>query len=366
VSEPLPAAARAAFHRRFVLGLAVGVSILFFFTVRRFLMPLTLAAVLAGLAFPLHRWMTRSLRGRRNLSALATLLILAVLVLLPSLALLGAVAGQALKVGQAAVPWVRAQLAEPTAIEQRVLDRFPQLERLTPYREQMLKSAGTALERAGSFLVGSLSALTRGTAFFLLNLFLFLYALFFFLRDGPGIVDRVFELTPLSALEKERLLDRLRRVSRALLRGTFVIGVLQGGLAAAALALAGIPDAIFWFFVMAVLSILPGVGAFLVWGPAVVYLFVQGETLTAILLAAWCAAVVGSVDNFLRPRLVGSEAQLSDLMVLVATLGGLVFFGAAGFIVGPLLAGLFITVWDFYRDTYRAELERTGAIRVSG
>jgi predicted PurR-regulated permease PerM len=356
VSDELPAAARAAFHRRFVFGLAVGVSILFFFTVRRFLMPLVLAAVLAGLAFPLHRWIAGKLRGRRNLSALSTLAVLAVLVLLPSLALLGAVAGQALKIGQAAVPWVRVQLAEPTAVEQRVLDRFPQLERLTPYREQMLKSAGTALERTGSFLVGSLSALTRGTALFLLNLFLFLYALFFFLRDGRAMIDGLFELTPLSALEKERLLERLRRVSRALLRGTFVIGVLQGGLAAGALALAGIPDALFWFFVMAVLSILPGIGAFLVWGPAAIYLFVQGETMTAILLTAWCAAVVGSIDNFLRPRLVGSEAQLSDLMVLVATLGGLAFFGAAGFIVGPILAGLFITVWDFYRETYRAEL----------
>lgn len=347
---------RAQFRRRFVLLLAAGVTLLFYFTVRRFLMPLVLGAVLAGLAHPFFVKVVDRFRGRRNLAATTTVLLLALVVLLPSLALLGAVANEAIRVGERAVPWAQAQLAAPSAFEQRMMERFPALERLVPYREQLLQSGGTALERAGGFLVGSLSALTKGTALFLLDLFLFLYALFFFLRDGSAMVDGLFSLTPLTTAEKERLLGKLAVVSRALLRGTFVIGLVQGGLAAVALALAGIPNAIFWFFVMAVLSILPGIGTFLVWGPAAAWLFVQGSTGTAVALTVWCAVVVGSVDNFLRPRLVGSEAKLSDLMVLVATLGGLVFFGAAGFIVGPLLAGVFMTVWEFYRETFRDQL----------
>lgn len=347
---------RAQFRRRFVLLLAVGVTVLFYFTVRRFLMPLVLAAVLAGLTYPLHAAVVRRFGGRRNLAALATLSVLTLVVLLPALALLGAVAKQALDIGQTAVPWVREQLAEPSAAEQRLLDRFPALARLTPYREQIFESAGAALERAGSFLVGSLSALTKGTAIFLLNLFLFFYALYFFLRDGRVMVDGILDMTPLSADERSRLLAKLAAVSRALLNGTFVIGIAQGGLAAIALAVAGIPDALFWFFVMAVLSILPGIGAFLVWGPAAGWLLMQGQTGAAIGLTLWCAAVVGAVDNVLRPILVGSQAKLSDLMVLLATLGGLAFFGAAGFIVGPLLAGVFLTVWEFYRETFRDQL----------
>lgn len=347
---------RAQFRRRFVLLLAGGVTVLFYFTVRRFLMPLVLAAVLAGLAYPLHARLVRRVGGRPNLAALVTLTILTLLVLLPSLALLAAVAKQALDIGETALPWVREQLAEPSAAEQRLLDQFPALARLTPYREQIFESAGTALERAGGFLVGSLSALTKGTAIFLLDLFLFFYALYFFLRDGPAMVEGLLDLTPLTVDERARLLAKLAAVSRALLNGTFVIGLAQGGLAAAALAIAGIPDALFWFFVMAVLSILPGIGAFLVWGPAALWLLAQGQTGAAIGLAIWCAAVVGAIDNVLRPVLVGSQAKLSDLMVLVATLGGLAFFGAAGFIVGPLLAGVFLTVWEFYRETFRDQL----------
>lgn len=356
MSSDAAAAPRALFRRRFVLLLAAGVTVLFYYTVRPFLMPLVLGAVLAGLAYPLFARVERRLRGRRNLAATATVLMLALLVLLPALALLGAVAGQAIKVGERAVPWAQTQLAEPSAAEQRLLERFPALERLVPYREQLLQSGGAAFERAGGFLVGSLSALTKGTAIFLLDLFIFLYALFFFLRDGRAMVDGLFALTPLTPTERERLLGKLAVVSRALVRGTFVIGILQGGLAAIALAMAGIPNALFWFFVMAVLSILPGIGTFLVWGPAAVWLFVQGNTGAAVAMTIWCAVVVGSVDNFLRPRLVGSEAKLSDLMVLVATLGGLAYFGAAGFIVGPLLAGVFMTVWEFYRETFRDQL----------
>lgn len=347
---------RAQFRRRFVLLLAGGVTVLFYFTVRRFLMPLALAAMLAGLAHPIYSAVARRMGGRRSLAASVTVVLLALVVLLPTLALLGAVANEAIQVAERAVPWAKAQLDEPSAAEQRLLERFPSLERLEPYREQILKSGGTALERAGGFLVGSLSALTRGTAFFLLDLFLFLYALFFFLRDGAAMVNGLFELTPLTPGEQERLLEKLAAVSRALVRGTFLIGIAQGGLAAAALAMAGIPNALFWFFVMAVLSILPGIGTFLVWGPAAGWLLVQGATGAAIGVALWCGLVVGSIDNVLRPRLVGSEAKLSDLMVLVATLGGLTFFGAAGFLVGPLLAGAFLTVWEFYRETFRDQL----------
>lgn len=365
MSEQAAPDPRVAFHRRFVLALAAAVSVLFFLTVRRFLMPLVLGAMMAGLAYPLFVRVERRCRGRRNLAAAATLALLAVLVLLPSIALLGAVANQAIKIGQTALPWAQEQLAQPTVLEQQAIERFPGLAQLTPYRGQLLEAAGSALQRLGEFLVGSLSALTKGTAIFLLHFLLFLYALFFFLRDGPTMIDGVFALTPLSPEEKERLLARLGAVSRALLRGTFVIGILQGGLAAVALWAAGIPDALFWFFLMAVLSILPGIGTFLVWGPAAVYLVVQGETLAALLLTLWCGAVVGSIDNLLRPRLVGSGAQLSDLMVLLSTLGGLAYFGAAGFLVGPLLAGVFITVWGFYRETFRDHLHAPAPAAVA-
>ncbi len=144
------------------------------------------------------------------------------------------------------------------------------------------------------------------------------------------------------------MVDRFVSVTRATLKGTLVIGVIQGGLAGLSFWLAGINGPAFWTTVMAVLSIIPGIGAALVWIPAVVFLAVTGKVAAAIGVTVWCGIVVGTVDNVLRPRLVGRDAKLSDLMILLSTLGGIVLFGAIGFIIGPIVAALFVTVWDLY------------------
>jgi predicted PurR-regulated permease PerM len=135
-----------------------------------------------------------------------------------------------------------------------------------------------------------------------------------------------------------------------------VIGIIQGTLAGIAFWVAGIEGAALWGTIMTVLSVIPGIGSALVWVPAVIILFVMGEYLTSSLLAAWCAAVVGTIDNFLRPVLVGRDAKMPDLLILIGTLGGLFLFGPIGFIVGPIVCGLFLTVWDIYGATFREVL----------
>src|SRR5262249_44791573 len=117
--------------------------------------------------------------------------------------------------------------------------------------------------------------------------------------------------------------------------------------------------------IMTILAIIPGIGAALVWVPAAIILFVTGQHLTAILLAVWCAAVVGTVDNFLRPVLVGRDAKMPDLLILIGTLGGLFLFGPIGFIVGPIVCGLFLTVWAIYAPTFRETLPPVTSFRRS-
>ena len=148
-------------------------------------------------------------------------------------------------------------------------------------------------------------------------------------------------------------------------RGTAVIGVLQGGLAGIALVLAGVPSSLFWAVAMMFLSVVPGVGTALVWIPAVIWLLVSGHVVSAIAVAAFCAIVVGALDNVLRPRLVGNDAQLHDLMIFFSTLGGLLLFGFTGFIIGPIVAALFVTVWELYGEEFRNWLPTT-AFRPSG
>jgi predicted PurR-regulated permease PerM len=183
---------------------------------------------------------------------------------------------------------------------------------------------------------------------FLFQLFVMIYAMFFFLVGGRGILDKALVYIPLPGADKDLLVDKFISVARATIKGTFVVGLGQGGLAGLAFAVVGIHGAAFWGTIMVVLSIIPGIGTALIWVPAVVYLFVVGKTGLAIGLAVWCALVVGTVDNFLRPKLVGADTKMPDLLILLSTFGGLSMFGAVGLILGPIIAALFIAVWQIY------------------
>ena len=131
-----------------------------------------------------------------------------------------------------------------------------------------------------------------------------------------------------------------------------MVGLVQGGLAGLAFAVVGIQGSAFWGTLMLVLSIIPGIGTALVWGPAVIYLFAVGKTASAVGLGVWCVLVVGTVDNFLRPKLVGADTKMPDLLILLSTFGGLSMFGAVGLVLGPIIAALFMTIWDIYGTTF--------------
>jgi predicted PurR-regulated permease PerM len=211
--------------------------------------------------------------------------------------------------------------------------------------------------------VAGATEFTAGTAGVLLDLFVMVYAMFFFFRDGKSIVEKIFYYMPLGHEDEELLLERLRSITRATIKGTLVIGVIQGTLAGLAFWVAGIDGAAFWGTVMTVLSVVPGIGAALVWVPAVIYLYLIGQPVAATLLLVWCAAVVGTIDNVLRPILVGKDAKMPDRLILIGTLGGLFLFGVIGFIVGPIVCGLFLTVWEIYGATFKSILPPVRTVR---
>jgi predicted PurR-regulated permease PerM len=351
----------------FVLLLVAAVSALFVAVAWPFLKPLLLGALLAGLFHPLYRWITRLLGGRQSLGAAVTLLVLLVLGLGPISAFLGLVLQQALTMSDQAIPWLSQHLGAASTfnVHDWLVQRFPALAKYVPSQEQLLQQVGTAAKTAGAFLVTFASRMTATTAAFLLNLFVMLYAMFFFFKDGHKILERIFYYLPLNDEDETRMLARFTSITRATVKGTLVIGIIQGALAGIAFWVAGIEGAALWGTIMTILSIIPGIGAALVWVPAVIILFVTGQSLTATLLAAWCAAVVGTVDNFLRPMLVGRDAKMPDLLILIGTLGGLFLFGPMGFIVGPIVCGLFLTVWDIYGATFREILPPVTSFRRS-
>ena len=340
------------FQNRFLLALALGISLLFLVMIRQFLVAILLAAVFSAMTRPVYLRLGAAMRGRERLAAAATLLLVLVVLVAPAIAFMGLVVSQAREVSVAAANWVRDNMALVESIETLLLG-IPLVGDLLPDRERIITLAGQLAQSAGGLLARSLTAATLGTTNFLFQLFLMLYAMFFFLIRGPAILDRILHLVPLSPEDEHRLLERFVSVARATIKGSLVIGLLQGALAGLSFLVAGVPGAAFWGTVMAVLSIVPALGTGLVWVPAVVWLLATGQIVAGISVGLWCGLVVGTVDNFLRPRLVGRDARLPDLMILLGTFGGILFFGAVGFILGPIVAALFVTVWEIFAVAYR-------------
>jgi predicted PurR-regulated permease PerM len=281
-----------------------------------------------------------------------------VFVMVPVGILLSTVARQALDIAETAVPWVQQQLASPGLITE-ALQGLPFYNFLESYREIAMDRVGDLAGLVSGWLVAALKSATLGSVNVLLSILIVLYAMFFFLIDGDRLLFYMLYYLPLHDDDEKKLLARFTSVTRATLKGTAVIGFLQGVLAGIALYVAGIPSALFWAFTMMLLSVVPGIGTALVWVPAVIYLMVAGEFATAIALALFCGVVVGTVDNVLRPKLVGNDTQMHELMIFFSTLGGLLMFGFMGFIIGPIIAALFVSLWELYGDEFKDWLPTT-------
>jgi predicted PurR-regulated permease PerM len=349
------------FRRAFLLLLVAAISVAFLAMVRVFVLTILLAATFTGLSYPAYLRLLRLFGGRPPLAALATLLLVLTLILAPLLAVLGAGANEALRMTESVGPRLTQLIKEPTVVEAQ-LQRVPGYAYVAPYREQILTKLGELVGGASAFLFDVLSATTRATAVFVFHAFVLLYAMYFFLTGGPALLAGVLAYAPLADVDKQRMLEKFVSVTRATIKGTLLIGVAQGFLGGLAFWAAGIEGPIFWGTIMTVLSIIPGVGGALVWVPAVIIMAASGQWWQAAALAAFLALVVGSIDNLLRPRLVGRDTQLHELLIFLSTLGGLMFFGASGFILGPVLAALFVTVWEMFGIAFQRELAEPTSI----
>jgi predicted PurR-regulated permease PerM len=333
------------FRLAFLLLLVGAVTAAFVMMIRPFLLTILLAAVFTGVTYPGYRRVLHLFRGRASLAAVTTLILLVVLVMGPLFIVLAAAANEALRISETIGPRIQAFVQAPGEVEDR-LRALPGYELIEPYRTEILTRAGDLVSGTGVFLFNALSATTRATVLFLFHFAVLLYTMFFFFIGGPRLLQGALSYLPLTDGEKYRMFERFVSVTRATLKGTVVIGTVQGILSGLAFWVVGIEGPVFWGVVATVLSIIPGVGGALVWVPAAIVLFAQGEIWRAVGLAAFCSLVIGSVDNLLRPELVGRDTRMHELLIFFSTLGGLLLFGASGFIVGPILAALFLTVWE--------------------
>lgn len=206
--------------------------------------------------------------------------------------------------------------------------------------------------RLGEFLAGELGAVLRNIVIFLFQLFVTLFALFYFFRDGDALLDRIRRLLPFEPRQRERMLERTHELIFATVITSLVIASAQGLICGGAFALVGLPSALFWGIVMAFLALLPVVGAWPVWVPAVLWLFSTGHPVRAFVLLGICAGLGSTIDNFLRPILLGGRARLNGLLVFIGVLGGIVVFGVLGVVLGPIVVATAVGILEGYsRET---------------
>lgn len=353
---------RDSLNKSALLLLAGFISAVFLSMIRSFLMAIFLAGIFSALARPLYKRFEGWYGGRRALASLSTLFLIVIVVIVPLGVLMGIVTAQAIKIGQSVTPWVQQQISQPTEFHE-LLSSLPYYDKLVPYGNTIWQKAGEMIGTISRFLISNLSTATMGAVNSLFMAFAMLYTMFFFLMDGDKLLDKILYYLPLQNEDEQRMLSKFTSVTRATLKGTAVIGILQGSLAGVAFWVAGIPSAVFWGTMMTVLSIIPGIGSALVWGPAVIILAAGGNPWKAVGLGLFCALVVGAIDNLLRPVLVGKDTQMHDLMIFFSTLGGIIMFGVMGMIIGPIVAALFITIWDIYGMAFKDMLPQVQGVQ---
>ena len=340
-----PALRRAAF----LLLLAL-VTVAFFWIISPFFGAVFWAMVLALMFMPVHRRLCALLRGRDTLAALGTLLFCMVIVVVPMIFVVGAMVDEATSFTQR----LRTGEFNPRTYFEQIQNALPGWSRDLLGRfglfnaQDVVDKLTAAVVQGGQALTTRALAIGQNTLMLLVNLGIMLYLLFFFLRDGRDLAQTIRRAVPMQRQHTDFLLSKFATVVRATVKGTVVVALVQGVLGGVAFAFLGIHGAVLWGVVMSVLSLLPAIGAALVWAPVAIYLMATGSMIEGLGLAAWGAGVMGMVDNLLRPILVGKETKLPDYLVLLSTIGGLSIFGVNGFLIGPAIAALFVATWALF------------------
>jgi predicted PurR-regulated permease PerM len=242
---------------------------------------------------------------------------------------------------------------------------LPAFEWLEQHEVDFASLVSEAAQKGSTWIVRVIRQTSQTTLSLLVSVAIMLFTLFFFFRDGHEILNRLMQLSPLPDKYERRLWTRFVEVSLATVRGTLLLGLVQGTLGAITLAAVGVGGVMIWWVVMVILSVIPMVGGWLVMYPAALTLLLGGEILKAIIVVLVTSVVIGNIDNLLRPRLVGAHAKMHDLLILFSTIGGISMFGLLGFIIGPILAALLLTLLEIYSIEFHGQLPQTVAAENS-
>ncbi len=336
----------------FFFGILTLATVAFLYIILPFIAPVFWALVLGILFYPAYEWFLKRVHFPSAASTITILAILA-LVLIPLLVIGSLVVSEAFELyGRISDSGFDAASGVTDVIN-----------KISPYTAKFGVEAWQIENKVrllsgelSNWLAGSLVSVGQVTLTILIDLFIMLYLLFFIFKDGQALRAKAMRIIPLGDAYENELFKKFTATTRAVIKGTILIGIAQGAIGAAIFALVGISSPILWGTAMAVLSIIPGVGAGVIWFPAGVFLILTGFLWEGLFVLLGGIVLVSLVDNLLRPFVVGRDTGLPDAVVLLSTVGGLAVFGISGFIVGPIIAALCLTLWDFFEKKYQKEL----------
>lgn len=338
------------------LALVLLVTIGFAAVVAPFFGAILWGVVLALMFDPVHRRIQARMPERPSLAALLTLLVIILIVILPAAFLGSALISEFLTVYNAIQSGqidIAKMFAQATHALPEWARNWLQANGWTDF-EGARHRVSEALSGSFSSIAGRALAVGQGALNLVLMLGVMLYLTFFLIRDGEALTKRVIRSIPLDPDRRHAVFRNFTVVTRATIKGSLVVAIVQGFVGGITFWALGIEGALLWGTIMGVFSLVPAIGCGIVWVPVALYLLATGAVAKGLILVAAGVLVIGMIDNVLRPILVGRDTRLPDYVVLISTLGGLQVFGFHGFIIGPVVAALFIGTWDIVTEQRKA------------
>jgi predicted PurR-regulated permease PerM len=341
------------FTHFFLLLVLVAATVVFFKMIKAFLVPIILAAVFAGLFSPFYSWLLKTARGRKSLSAFVCCLTLSLGLLVPAYAVANMVAREAVRLYQ------KGESGNNGRFEDKIrakLQGHPFIQKLHLEKVPLPRTFEHLSKQAAELLANAINVASQETFELISTLFITFFTMFYFFRDGSLLLAKLKYLSPLADDYEDELIRRFLSVSRATIKGTLLVSLIKGILGGLTFWAFGIQGAVLWGVVMVFLSVLPIVGPWVVMYPAALILLLNGQVWQGIALFVIATFVIGLIDNLLEPIVIGRDSGLHELLVFFSMLGGIGLFGVMGFIVGPVVAALFLTLLEIYGKEFNQQL----------
>ena len=350
--------------RIFLLVLILIIGIVLIQMLKIFLIPIFLAAVFVSLSYPWYEKILVLTRGRKNLSAALACFLLVLILTVPVYIVVNLVQGEVISMyshNEDTVQNIISQIDADLLNEISNSD-FAQKLGIDFNQIDLFKSLQETLRGIGSLLLQLINKTWTGTFQFVMQLFITFFTMYYFFRDGKALGIWLKYLSPLNDRHEDLLMARFTSMSRATVKGTVIIGLVQATIGALLLWVFRFPSPLIAGVIMFFLSIIPMIGTWLLLYPIGIYMMISGQFWQGLFIVVFTAVVIGNVDNILRPRLVGRDTGMHDLLIFFTTIGGMSVFGIMGFIVGPVIAALFVTLLDIYVMEFKPLLDEASGL----